>query len=226
MFDTRQQKRLSASSAPYSLDYLAVQGEHFHGRRKIGLFGGTFDPPHVGHLAAARAAMEGFDLEEVRFVVAGDPWQKTQLEPVTEARHRLQMTRLAVEGVADFRVDDLEIRRDGPSYTADTLEDLTDQEPEVDWYLVVGSDNAAGLDTWERWETVASLATIVVVARPGSQEVISSSDRELRFVTSPLVDLSSSQLRAQMSAGRSVRWLVPDSVIEYAGEVGLYGGGE
>ncbi|MCH7788824.1 MAG: nicotinate (nicotinamide) nucleotide adenylyltransferase [Acidobacteria bacterium] len=203
-----------------------MQGEDFRGRRKIGLFGGTFDPPHVGHLAAARAAVEGFDLEAVRFVVAGDPWQKTRFEAVTEARHRQEMTQLAIEGVPDFQVDDLEVRRRGPSYTADTLEELASQEPEVDWYLVIGSDSAAGLDTWERREIVAELATIVVVARPGSEQAVVQEGWELRTVTSPLVDLSSSQLRNQIKLGRSVRWLVPDPVIAYVAEVGLYGGGE
>jgi nicotinate-nucleotide adenylyltransferase len=201
-----------------------VQGEDFRGRRRVGLFGGTFDPPHVGHLAAARAAAEEFALDTVRFIVAGDPWQKTLVEPVTEARHRLEMTRLAIAGVPDFELDDLEVRRVGPSYTAETLEELTLAEPDTDWYLVIGSDTASGLATFHRFEAVAALAIVVVVARPGSEQVAQREGWDLRSVASPLVDLSSSQLRGQILAGRSVRWLVPDAVIDYVAEAGLYGG--
>ena len=116
--------------------------------QRIGLFGGTFDPPHMGHLEAALAAKRTFLLHRLLFVVANDPWQKSTERTLIEARHRLTMVRMLVEGVAGVEASDLEIVRGGPSYTIETVTELRDQGNEV--ILVVGADTAAGLDTWER----------------------------------------------------------------------------
>ena len=131
--------------------------------QRIGLFGGTFDPPHTGHLAGAVAARSALGLDRVIFVVANEPWQKSNQRSVTKAHHRLAMVRLLVEGVDGIEVSDLEISRGGPSYTIDTVKELRDGDHEV--ILVVGADAAAGLDSWDRSDELRELVEVAVVDR-------------------------------------------------------------
>ena len=134
---------------------------------RIGLFGGTFDPPHVGHLAAAVNARHDLGLDVVLLVVANVPWQKVGERAVSPAEVRLELVRLAVGDVEGVEVCDLEIRRGGPSYTADTVRELFEEDPSRELYVIVGSDAAAGLPTWERVDEVRQRALIAVVDRPG-----------------------------------------------------------
>ena len=137
--------------------------------RRIGVFGGTFDPPHVGHLVTAVNVRYELHLDVVLLVVANDPWQKRGSRQVSPAADRLAMVAAAVGDVAGLEVSDIEIRRGGTSYTADTLAELREVHPDAALHLVLGSDAAAGLLTWERHEEVREAASIAVVTRPGAE---------------------------------------------------------
>src|SRR4051812_33948670 len=136
--------------------------------RGLGLLGGTFDPPHVGHVVVAANVRWALGLEQVLLVVANEPWQKAHL-PVSPAADRLKMVEAAVAGVDGVAANAIEIERGGPSYTADTLAELGRRCPGVPLHVVLGSDAAAGLDTWRRAEEVRASASIVVVTRPGAE---------------------------------------------------------
>lgn len=189
-------------------------------RRRVGLLGGTFDPPHLGHLVVAECARVELDLDEVRLLVARDPYQKATTSAVED---RVAMVRAAIDGDDHLGIDLTELDRDGPTYTADTLAELTTREPDVDWFFVLGEDAAAGLTTWARVEEAFALARFVVVTRPGS----ATPDRselpgDLVHLEIPQLEVSSTQLRARFAAGRATRYLVPLGVDAYVRERGLY----
>ena len=169
--------------------------------RRIGLFGGTFDPPHMGHLAAAVSAKKALDLDEVLLVVANDPWQKSGQRPITDAQHRLAMTELLVENEDGIEASDAEIVRGGESYMIDTVNDMRRQGHEIT--LIVGADVAHGLETWERSDQLRQLVRVAVVDRPGY--VSSTLDGWLmeRVAVEPK-EISSSKLRDQMGEGVSI----------------------
>lgn len=176
-----------------------------------GILGGTFDPPHIGHLAVAMAALEQLDLDVVRFIPAGDPWQKRD-ELVSDAGHRLAMTRLAASEDPRFIVDDIEMRRAGASYMVDTVEALGGR-----CILILGADAARNLVTWHRAEELIHLAEIAVVPRPGSsvEDVRSILGDSVVGLSMPTIDLSGTQIRAHVANGHSPRFLVPDAVCDY-----------
>jgi nicotinate-nucleotide adenylyltransferase len=183
-----------------------------------GILGGTFDPPHIGHLAVANAALEQLDVEVVRLIPAGDPWQKRD-EQVTDARHRLAMTRLAASEDPRFVVDDLEIRRSGPSYMVDTIEQLGGP-----CTLILGADAARNLLTWHRAATLLEMVEVAVVPRPGVgfSDVCDALGRPVIELSMPTIDLSGTQIRSHISRGHSPRFLVPDAVCDYIASNGLY----
>jgi nicotinate-nucleotide adenylyltransferase len=175
--------------------------------------GGTFDPPHCAHLAAAAAARHDLSLDEVWFVPAGVPPHKRR-KSMTPSRIRLALLRSALRGLEGFRALALEIRRPGPSYTVDTLERLRDRYPDTDWWLVVGTDMLADLPSWRRPGRVLDLAGIAAVPRPGFAARWPRGLPRGRFhvVDAPALDLSSSDLRARVARGASIRFLVPAAV--------------
>ena len=196
----------------------------------IGLMGGTFDPIHYGHLILAEQALEQFGLEKVLFVVAGSPPHKTDQE-VTDASHRYKMTCLAVEYNEGFEVSSIEMDRQGPSYTIDTVKQILDMYgASTRVHLLLGADEARDLMTWRDPYGIAELVTIVVANRPGLSVMESLEALPADFakavvpMTMPGVDISSTDLRERVSAGRSVRYLVPDAVEEYISGNGLYRG--
>lgn len=191
--------------------------------RNVGVFGGTFDPPHVGHLVTAVDVREQLGLDLVLLVVANEPWQKVGSRCITPAADRLDMVRAAVEGLEGVEASDVEIRRGGSSYTVDTLTELRAAGPDDELFLILGSDAAAGLDTWERADALADLCRIVVVERPGGSTRIPDGFR-VRHVTVPRLEVSSTDLRARAAEGRSLRYLVPDAVVSLVRERDLYGG--
>lgn len=191
---------------------------------RIGVFGGTFDPIHVGHLVAAVNARHALGLDRVLLVVANVPWQKVGSRTITPAEDRFAMVAAAAEGVAGLEASRIEIDRGGPSYTADTLAELAAAHPGAELFLVVGTDVADDLDTWERVEEVRRLATLVVVNRPGAR-VPELAGWRVRFVEIPNLDISSTDLRARAADGRPLDFLVPDAVIRCIRERGLYAGG-
>ncbi len=180
-------------------------------KRRIGVFGGTFDPPHVGHLAAAAEVRHVLGLDEVLLVVANDPWQKSGSAPVTPAADRLAMVRAATEGIEGLVASDLEIERGGPTYTVDTLRSLLAMGAD-ELYLVVGRDAAAGIESWREPAALRELAVPVVVSRPGEDRALPGG-WAWREVAVPALAVSSTDLRARAAAGRPIDGQVPEAVV-------------
>lgn len=182
--------------------------------QKIGVFGGTFDPPHIGHLSAALSAQHVLSLDLVLFVIAHHPWQKVGSREITPSEVRVRMVEAALVGLHGCVASRLEIDRGGDSYTVDTLTELHRLHPDAEFFLIVGTDVAASLDTWHRPERVAELATLAVVERPGTVGATPPPGWRMVSVEAPQVDLSSTELRACMNEGRPVKFLVPDAALE------------
>ncbi|NND84839.1 MAG: nicotinate (nicotinamide) nucleotide adenylyltransferase [Acidimicrobiia bacterium] len=177
---------------------------------RVAILGGTFDPPHVAHLVLGEAAHRQLPVDEVRFLPAGDPWQKTD-EGVLPARVRLALVRAAVDPVRYFAVDDREVRRQGPSFTADTVSELRAEG--VEPWLVLGADAAAGMRSWHRADDLRDVP-LAIAARPGTDRtaVEAAALGPVTWLEMPRLDLSSTELRSMVAAGESLRFLVPDSV--------------
>jgi len=190
---------------------------------RIGVFGGTFDPPHLGHLVTAVNVAHELGLHRVLMVVANEPWQKVGERDISPAAARLEMVRAATHDDEVVEASDLELRRGGPSYSVETLEQLALSDPRAQRFLVVGSDAASGLDTWRRAEELGGLATIVVVERPGTTTHVPSGF-DVVHVEVPRLEVSSTDLRERARTGRPLRHLVPDRVVSLIDELGLYGG--
>lgn len=187
--------------------------------RRVGLLGGTFDPPHIGHLVVADWAVEALQLDEVRLLVAGDPWMK---QGESDAATRVALCEAAVAGHPRLVVDDREARRDGPTYTFDTLTELHDEDPDTTWVFLLGTDAAAHLPSWHRVDDAVPLAEWTVVVRPGTDLPDHRLAHALRRLDVPRLDVSSTGLRARVAAGHSIRFLVPDAVIAEVERRGLY----
>lgn len=180
--------------------------------RRIGLLGGTFDPVHHGHLVAAWHVRQRLGLDEVWLVVANDPWQKRGERRITPASTRLRWVRLAVDGAAGLAASDIEIELGGASYTIDTLAALRVRHPGVDWFVVVGADTAAQLDTWHRADELRREMDVIVVNRPGVAVPEVPPGWRYQDVTIPSLDLSATELRDLAAEGVSLRFLTPDAV--------------
>lgn len=192
------------------------------GGERLGIFGGTFDPPHVGHLVTAVNVAHELDLDRVLLVVNFQPWQKVGTRPITPAADRLAMVTAAVRGVDGLEVSDLEIVRGGMSYTADTLAELRSDRNASELFVILGSDAASALATWERADEVRQQATIVVVDRPGAYEGQPPEGWTWERVEVPRLEVSSTDLRARASDGRPLAYLLPEPVIETIRRRGLY----
>lgn len=188
--------------------------------RRLGLLGGTFDPPHMGHLAAARSVLAELGLHRVDLLVANDPWQKSGGRAVTPAAVRLQMAEALVAGEVGLGVDDREIRRGGPTYTADTLEEIRREDPTAEVFLIVGADTAQGMSTWHRPEVVRSLSTLVIVNRNG-QQLKSDDSAAIQIFMEP-VATSSTEIRHRIAHGESIDGLTTDGVVKLIKAHGLY----
>lgn len=190
---------------------------------RIGIFGGTFDPIHVGHLAAAVNAQYGAQLDKVLMVVANIPWQKEGMRKVYPAEERLALVEAAVQGVSGLEASDLEIKRGGKSYTIDTVTQIRSIYPNDELFLIIGADVAADLDSWEMVEDIAKLVTLIIVNRPGSIR-----PRNLREIWNylevevPALDISSTDLRARAIDGRPLDYLIPYRAIQYIREHRMY----
>ena len=190
---------------------------------RLGVFGGTFDPPHVGHLIVAVNVRHALSLDRVLFVVANVPWQKVGERQISDPADRLAMVEAAVEGVDGLVASSIELARGGESYTADTLEELHDEDPQRQLVLIVGSDAASGLDTWKRVDVLQRLATTVVVDRPGATGRVAPEGWAVTIVEVPSIDVSSSDLRQRFCNGRPLDFLLPPAVIACARERSIYG---
>jgi nicotinate-nucleotide adenylyltransferase len=196
---------------------------------RVGILGGAFNPPHVGHLVCAQEALVQLELEKVVFMPVGQaPHRELQDDPGAEAR--LEMVELAVADDARFATSRAELDRPGPSYTADTLRDLRAKAPDDELFLILGGDQAAALPAWHEPEEVLSLATVAVVERTNwSRNAIGikvgrlKGAERIRYLDMPVMQVSSSAIRRRVAAGLPIRYLVPDKVASYIGANGLYG---
>ena len=190
--------------------------------RRLGLLGGTFDPPHIGHLVAAVSVGDALGLDEVWLVPNGDPWQKRD-RPVSPAVLRLEMARAAAAGVPGVGVSDVEVRRSGPSFTIDTVHQLRAEDPGRDLVVIMGRDSALGLPTWERHEELLAIVAVAVVDRAGVGAALPDlPGARLEVVPMRRIEVSSTELRRMVAAGRPVVPLVPPAVADLIAEHGLY----
>ena len=192
-------------------------------RERLGILGGTFDPPHIGHLAAAVEARDAFALDRVLLVVANDPWQKSGGRELSSAADRLALVEAAVDGIDGVEASSLEVERGGPTYTIDTLEHLRRLDPGVELLLVMGADAASGLHTWHRHEELPALATLVVVDRAGESEPTVPAGWTVEHLGVPRLDVSSTGLRARAAAGRPLQPYVPGRVVDVIRARAMYG---
>lgn len=191
-----------------------IANTSFTDLQKIGVYGGSFDPVHHGHLILAQFALEKFVLDKIVFV-------PTRLSPhknasVATAEARLQMLRSATEGEPRFAVDDCELRRDPPSYTIDTVEKIRREYVDACLFLLIGDDNLAGLPSWRRFDDLHHLVRVIVLQRvssPVTHEYLSVNRR---------IDISATEIRTRIASGRSIRYLVPDAVEQIIRARGLY----
>jgi nicotinate-nucleotide adenylyltransferase len=190
--------------------------------RRIGLFGGTFDPPHVGHLVTAVNVRHALDLDVVVLMVANVPWQKEGTRQITPALDRLAMVEAAVWDVRGLLPGRQEIDLGGHSFTADTLEVLAIEYPGSELFTIIGDDAAAGLRTWTRWDEVVERSRLVVVDRPG-EAVALADDIDWIRVEVPRLEVSSTDLRARFTDGRPLDYLITQPVLDVISRRGLYG---
>ncbi len=188
---------------------------------RIGVFGGTFDPPHVGHLVTAVNVRHALELDFMILMVANLPWQKLGTRSITPAADRLAMVEAAVDLVPRLVAGDHEIRAGGHSYTAYTLAMLADEYPGAELFTVVGDDAAAGIHSWERSDEVISRSRLVVVDRPGEPVWLDPEIDWIR-VEVPRLEVSSTDLRARCRDGRPLDYLVTEDVLVVIAERGLY----
>lgn len=191
-------------------------------RPRLGILGGTFDPPHVGHIVAGTEVRSALGLSEILYVVANDPWQKSPHRRLAPAADRFAMVQAALQGTEGLVASDLEIRRGGTSYTLDTLQELVEAGAE-DIHLILGRDAAAALETWHEPERVAELAHLVVVNRPGEAGALPQRWNWTE-VEIPAVAVSSTELRERIALGRPVDGLIPAATLAYIRKRRLYRG--
>lgn len=197
---------------------------------RLGVYGGTFDPVHHGHLAVARSVRQAFDLDRILFIPARQ--SPLRVPPLASANDRLAMVRCAVEGVPGLEVSAIDVERPGPSYMIDTLQGLASQRPTAELFLILGADALNELPAWRQAERILMAARIIAVPRPGHSTQIPSqvlalhpdADRRIHGHPMPLVDVSASQIRAQCARGRPVDAWVPRAVAEYIAAHDLYAG--
>jgi len=215
------------------------------GGRRIGLFGGTFNPVHEGHLRGAEEIREAFGLQEVIFIPAAIPPHKV-MKNVIEVRHRLEMVRLATLTNPHFRTSDVELKRPGRSYSIDTLRYFLEEDPACSLFFILGRDAFTEIETWKDFQGLFSLSNFVVMARPGFHETpfgsqlpkalrpffrydpegkawIHRSGHALHFEEITFFDISSTKVRELIQKGKSVRYLIPAEVESYVRKHGLYG---
>lgn len=196
---------------------------------KVGIFGGTLDPIHMGHLIIAQSAMQALSLEKVVFMPSGNPPHKNTMN-ITDAYKRLEMVKYAIDNNDNFMYSDFELKRDGIIYTSDTLKLLKDKYKDIELYFIMGADSLLAIETWHEPENIFRLCNIVVADRDllnpelirKIQYLKQKYDAEIFHIESPLIDISSSYIRKCIKSGKSIRYLVHDNVAKYIYENGIY----
>jgi nicotinate-nucleotide adenylyltransferase len=187
---------------------------------RLGILGGTFDPPHNGHIAVARTALKEFDLRNVIFVPAKYPPHK-QGEEISSETDRLNMLKLAVDNYSEFEVSEMELNREGLSFTIDTLREIKNLFSEFEIVFIIGADNIAEMESWFKPEEILETATVVAFNRPGFTPGGRFMSRIKMFNMSP-VDISSTEIREKLRSGREVTGLLPAAVLDYIEKNSLY----
>ncbi len=197
---------------------------------RIGIFGGTFDPVHMAHLLLAEQCREQCALDQIWFVPAGNPPHKEGIE-ITSGKLRQEMLEFAIAGNSAFVVKDLELNREGPSYTVDTIRQLKESQPGDEFFLIVGADSVRDLPTWREPESILNLVTLIGVNRPDislpdltefTQKSGKTPISKIRWVTIPGTDISSTDIRLRIHENRSVRYMTPRAVEVYIHNNRLY----
>ena len=190
-------------------------------RPRIGVMGGTFDPIHNGHLVAASEVADAFQLDEVIFVPTGVPWHK---KAVSSAEHRYLMTVIATAANPSFTVSRVDVDRPGVTYTIDTLEEVAKTYPDADLFFISGADAIAQILAWKDIDKIWPLATFVAVTRPGhTLELPDTEQAAIEVLEVPALAISSTAVRARVTAGKPIWYLVPDGVVQYIAKHDLYG---
>ena len=190
--------------------------------KRVGIFGGSFDPVHGAHVALAEAALAELRLDAVRWIPAGLPWQKTRT--MTAAEHRVAMVQIAIAHEPRFSLDRIEIDRAGVSFTLDTVRALAAAHAGTQWFLLIGQDQYTGLHTWRDWQTLLGLVVLAVANRPGELREPHPDVQRFphRMVPLPMLDISSTDVRQRIAAGADISHLVPPGVARYIETHGLY----
>jgi nicotinate-nucleotide adenylyltransferase len=189
----------------------------------IGILGGTFNPPHIGHLIVAEHVRQELSLDSIVFVPAAIPPHKGS-DNITAPQHRMEMVRRAVQGNPYFVVSEMEIARGGVSFTVDSLRQLKRERPGDQFFLLIGMDNLQEFHSWKSPETILELATVVVMTRPGfvENDVPADIKGRVRICPVPEIGIASRDIRTRVRAGKSIRYLLPDSVHDYIQQNRLY----
>jgi nicotinate-nucleotide adenylyltransferase len=190
---------------------------------RLGILGGTFDPPHLAHLIAGECAVSEFALDKLLYIPANMPPNKLARQ-ITPAAHRLAMTKLAIEGNPRFDISDIELKREGPSYAIDTIRELKKQFSVDELFLFIGLDQFAIFESWRKTEEILDEAKVVVISRPTKNlgEIDSPFKDLVTFFSIPLLDISSTDIRGRVRDGKPIRYLVQDAVEEYINSHRLY----
>lgn len=200
-------------------------------KRKVGIMGGTFDPIHVGHLILGENAYEQFGLDEVLFMPSGNPPHKKNREGRATLQERIEMVRLAVEGNCHFTLSLEEAHENGYTYTKETLTRLTFEHPDTEYYFIMGADSLFSFEKWREPEAISKLASLVVATRDGIDDteldhaIVQVKERfaaDIYKLTTPNMDVSSKMLRRRIADGQTVRYYLPDSVLQYISKKRLY----
>lgn len=192
---------------------------------KVGIFGGTFDPIHLGHLILAEQAREMASLDQVWFIPAAEPPHKLDKQ-ITTAAHRVQMVHLAVQHHPCFHLSTMELEREGPSYTYDTLQVLRESHPGDQFYLLVGADMVKDLPNWYKIKEILQFVQVIGLGRPGVEveNLPLMVQKRLHWIPDAIeINISSTEIRQRLRQGKSVRYLIPESVYQYVREHRLYG---
>lgn len=192
-------------------------------RVKVGLFGGTFNPVHAGHLINAQCIKEEFNLDCILFVPAKYPVHK-ELGCNVTAEHRYNMIQLAIEGITYFNVTRLEIDRDTPSYTIYTVEELLEKNPDWKLFFIIGYDAFNDIETWKEWKRLLLTIDFIVMKRPGDvlHDRFNTYKTHIHCADNPVIDISSSNIRERIKAGKPIRYMLPQAVEEYIYKHRLY----
>ena len=187
-------------------------------KKRVGLLGGTFNPPHLGHLIIANEVLSQLNLDEVRFMPAGVPPHKV-IKGGTSSEQREKMVEKAIQGQPDFMLEPVELQKGGTSYTYETIQLLTEREPESDFYFIIGGDMIEYLPKWHKIDELTKLIQFVGVGRPGYDM---ESPYNVSMVDVPQIGISSTMIRERISEGETVTYLIPERVLDYIREEKLY----